>query len=38
MLIDLRAKADYLTGKLAENTLVKCPMLACIDFTCGNGS
>jgi glycine hydroxymethyltransferase len=24
MLIDLRAKADYLTGKLAENTLVKC--------------
>jgi glycine hydroxymethyltransferase len=24
MLIDLRAKADYITGKLAENTLVKC--------------
>lgn len=24
MLIDLRAKADFLTGKLAENTLVKC--------------
>jgi len=24
MLIDLRGKSDELTGKLAENTLVKC--------------